>query len=110
MILIRYLQEYDFPKKLKFKYKSDTDLYELLKVCLFVLCVNILPLSRMNEIRMLLKTLKTLNQCKTQPLSLSLSPDGRMFAVTARDMFVRVFYFGSGLLDSNARFSNASHC
>jgi len=60
--------EYDFPaKKLKWQYKTETSLYELLKH-------------------------------KTKPTSLSLSPDGALVAITARDRFIRIFRFATGKL------------
>nr|CAB3265122.1 peptidylprolyl isomerase domain and WD repeat-containing protein 1 [Phallusia mammillata] len=57
---------FSFPKNIvSFKFKTDTDLYELIK-------------------------------CQTFALSLSISPDGRLFSCTSADRRIRVFHFLTG--------------
>lgn len=55
------------PKGLRWTYKTDTDLYDLMKH-------------------------------KTQPTSLTISPNGKLFAVVSTDRCIRVFKFSSGKL------------
>ena len=59
-------EDYKFPSStVQFKFKTDTDLYEL-------------------------------TRCKTHALSLTVSPNGKLFACTAPDRRVRVFHFLTG--------------
>uniref|UniRef100_A0A914V921 peptidylprolyl isomerase n=1 Tax=Plectus sambesii TaxID=2011161 RepID=A0A914V921_9BILA len=59
--------DFEFPTTVEWRYKTDTDLYEFVKV-------------------------------KTVPTTLTISPNGRLFATFSPDRRVRVFKFGSGKL------------
>ena len=59
-------KDFKFPQNtVQYKFKTDTDLYELAK-------------------------------CKTHAISMSVSPDGKLFACMSPDRRVRVFHFLTG--------------
>mmetsp|Transcript_23026 Transcript_23026/g.38101 ORF Transcript_23026/g.38101 Transcript_23026/m.38101 type:complete len:617 (-) Transcript_23026:553-2403(-) len=57
--------EHALPTNVSFRYKTDTDLYEIAK-------------------------------CRANPTSLSISPDGEHFAITATDLKVRIYRYATG--------------
>ena len=100
------VQEYGFPKAAKFEHKIDTDLYEFAKVThthtQAHTHTHIPPLPSHSRVHTHtftpIFTHTPSHQHKTTPLSLTFSPNGRMFAVMAKDRKVRVYHTLTGRL------------
>lgn len=85
--------DYGTPKDLKFRFKMDTDLYNLAKA-------PVSPhLTRRRTIASptaRLHATTPFRQAKALPTSLSVSPNGEFFAVTSTDSKVRVYRYLTG--------------